>query len=68
MDAKNGRGKRGQGKRLTDAERLEVIKLIEEKRKSGREIARDFGVTKAAIRKIKNEKESMKLINSKISR
>ena len=51
MDAKNGKGKRGQGKRLTDAERLEVIKVIEEKRKSGREIARDFGVTEGAISK-----------------
>ena len=40
---------------------MEVIKLIEERRKSGREIARDFGVTEGAIRKIKNEKESMKL-------
>ena len=61
MDAKKGKGKQSQGKRLTDAEMLEIIKVIDENKKYGREIARDFGVTEGAIRKIKNEKESMKL-------
>ena len=40
---------------------MEVIKVIKENRKFGRDIARYFSVTEGAIRKIINEKESMKL-------
>ena len=43
---------------MVDTERLEIIKAIKENRKSGREIARNFGITEGAIRKIKMRKKA----------
>lgn len=51
----------GEGRRLTDAERYEIIKIIEEPgRPSLRQIARDFEIGEKTVRNIRNQKDIIK--------
>ena len=53
--------KSGEGRRLTDAERYEIIKIIEEPgRPSLRQIARDFEIGEKTVRNIRNQKDIIK--------